>query len=87
MYLSLSVFIVFLVLVIVNNEHPQQQDLFLLFCRSISFLLTRFTIFLTREKLAVLTRGTKFLNLLLLLLIIKGSVIIIIRSMPCFLFV
>ena len=61
-------FYCFLVLVIVNNE--QQQDSFLHFCYPISFLVTWLTFFLQREKMAVLARGTKFLNLLLLLLLI-----------------
>ena len=61
-------FYCFLVLVIVNNE--QQQDSFLHFCCPISFLVTWLTSFLQREKMAVLTRGTKFLNLLLLLLLL-----------------
>ena len=66
--MNLGQFYCFLVLVIVNNE--QQQDSFLRFCCPISFLVTWLTSFLQREKMAVLTRGTKFLNLLLLLLLL-----------------
>ena len=67
--MNLGQFYCFLVLVIVNNE--QQQDSFLRFCCPISFLVTCWlTSFLQREKMAVLTRGTKFLNLLLLLLLL-----------------
>ena len=66
--MNLGQFYCFLVLVIVNNE--QQQGSFLHFYCPISFLVTWLTSFLQREKMAVLTRGTKFLNLLLLLLLI-----------------
>ena len=66
--MNLGQFYCFLVLVIVNNE--QQQDSFLHFCCPISFLVTWLTSFLQREKMAVLTRGTKFVNLLLLLLLL-----------------
>ena len=53
-----------------STEHEFRSILLFFGTCPISFLVTWLTSFLQREKMAVLTRGTKFLNLLLLLLLI-----------------